>query len=100
MGLYTITCPSCKQPHMWFSGSQDQRCSECVKAYPIVEWTVKLNRYQRDNLLAALTLIMEGDLDYNTGDWVGELRYLLETGPEIKPNVSVEEFRKRKNEKG
>jgi len=29
MGLYRINCPSCGQPHTWFSGSMDQRCQEC-----------------------------------------------------------------------
>ena len=32
MGLYTIPCPSCKQPHAWFSGSIDQRCPNCKRA--------------------------------------------------------------------
>lgn len=29
MGLYSIPCPTCGEPHMWFSGFTDQRCSEC-----------------------------------------------------------------------
>lgn len=29
MGLYPITCPQCKQPHIWFSGTMDQRCGNC-----------------------------------------------------------------------
>lgn len=29
MGIYTISCPSCKRAHEWFSGCPDQRCYEC-----------------------------------------------------------------------
>jgi LSD1 subclass zinc finger protein len=29
MGLYPINCPACQKPHMWFSGSMDQRCTAC-----------------------------------------------------------------------
>lgn len=29
MGLYAINCPTCSAPHMWFSGSMDQRCAAC-----------------------------------------------------------------------
>jgi hypothetical protein len=29
MGIYTINCPSCKQPHEWCSAFTDQRCYRC-----------------------------------------------------------------------
>lgn len=29
MGIYTVKCPSCSQPHDWFSGNSDQRCPVC-----------------------------------------------------------------------
>lgn len=32
MGLYPIDCPTCKKPHLWFSGNLDTRCGDCVKA--------------------------------------------------------------------
>ena len=31
MGLYPIDCVSCGKPFLWFSGTQDQRCGECVE---------------------------------------------------------------------
>lgn len=32
MGLYSINCPECKEPFMWFSGNQlDQHCGKCRK---------------------------------------------------------------------
>ena len=60
---------------------------------------LKLNKYQRDNLLWLLTLVMEGDIPWaNTGDWVGEIRWMLDpttgTKPDMSPNLSLEEFRK------
>jgi hypothetical protein len=59
---------------------------------------IKLNDYQRDNLLWLLDLIRCGHTEagLNTGDWVGEIEWLLaEKGfdPSVhKPNSSVEEF--------
>jgi hypothetical protein len=38
MGLYSINCPACKQPHVWFSGSMDQRCDSCKKPR---EWYIQ-----------------------------------------------------------
>lgn len=29
MGLHRIECPTCMEPHDWFSGSPDQRCEPC-----------------------------------------------------------------------
>lgn len=29
MGVYTVNCPECNKPTLWFSGSIDQRCSDC-----------------------------------------------------------------------
>ena len=41
-------------------------------------YSLTLNKYQRDNLLWLLSLVMLGDLPRtNTGDWVGELFYML-----------------------
>lgn len=34
MGLYQIACPSCGKEHMWFSGTQDQRCEACMTQVP------------------------------------------------------------------
>jgi len=38
MGLYAIDCPACGAPHMWFSGSMDQRCAACKAPR---EWTIQ-----------------------------------------------------------
>lgn len=44
-------------------------------------WTLTLNRYERDNLLNLLQAVMEHDERaagrFNTGDWVGEIRWML-----------------------
>jgi len=59
---------------------------------------LKLNDYQRDNLLWLLDLVRCGHTDHglNTGDWVAEIEWMLaERGfdPAIhKPNLSVEDF--------
>lgn len=51
-------------------------------------WTLTLNRYQRDNLLQLLQRLMGGDdtplTCFNTGDWVGEVRWML--GKKNSPN--------------
>jgi DNA-directed RNA polymerase subunit RPC12/RpoP len=31
MGLYEINCVACQKPFTWFSGTMDQRCTECRK---------------------------------------------------------------------
>ena len=67
-------------------------------------WVIRLNKYQRDNLLWLLTLVWEGHLEgCNTGDWVGEIPYLLsKEGKESKlddedlPDVSIEKWIKDK----
>lgn len=30
MGLYPLDCGICKKPFMWFSGSMDTRCPDCI----------------------------------------------------------------------
>ena len=49
MGLYPIDCPQCKQPHIWFSGTMDQRCGNCRNPK---EWEL----IQGENHIALLTL--------------------------------------------
>ena len=48
---------------------------------PPETWTLTLNRYQRDNLLLLIQSVMTGDERpagwFNTGDWVGEIRWML-----------------------
>lgn len=48
---------------------------------PPETWTLTLNRYERDNLLNLLQCVMENDdrraAQFNTGDWVGEIRWML-----------------------
>jgi len=47
-----------------------------TKENPI--WRINLNKYQRDNLLWLLLQIWRGDYnELNTGDWVGEIPWLL-----------------------
>lgn len=36
MGLYPINCPTCGKGHLWFSGSFDTRCPDCININPIV----------------------------------------------------------------
>lgn len=36
MGLYPINCPTCGKGHLWWSGSFDTRCADCINANPIV----------------------------------------------------------------
>ena len=31
MGVYPISCPVCQKLQVWFSGSTDQRCYECIE---------------------------------------------------------------------
>ena len=66
-------------------------------------WTLKLNKYQRDNLLWLMQLVMEGKIPgANTGDWVAEFRGMLadQTGkwpsiePGDRPNFSIEAYSK------
>lgn len=45
MGLYTIDCPQCKNPHMWFSGNLDQRCPACKKEETIKNYTIDNQSY-------------------------------------------------------
>jgi len=60
--------------------------------------TITLNRYQHDNLLWLLELIHSGYLLHgvNTGDWVGEIKWLMSLkgfDPAIhKANISIEEW--------
>lgn len=60
---------------------------------PAETWTLTLNRYQRDNLLQLVQRLMEGDdtplICFNTGDWVGEIRWMLgkKMGPYHGPAV-------------
>jgi hypothetical protein len=64
-------------------------------------WNIRLNKYQRDNLLWLLTLCWQGHIPgTNTGDWVGEIPWLLrypcqnfpELGKDDRPNVSLDEY--------
>lgn len=73
------------------------------------EWSIVLNKYQRDNLLWLLNAIGYPRLDHvvepfncaNTGDWVGELALMLR-GPDgecfvtekDRPNTSFEDLRR------
>lgn len=44
-------------------------------------WTLTLDRYERDNLLQLIQAVMSGDGRavgaFNTGDWVGQIRWRL-----------------------
>lgn len=57
-------------------------------------WTLTLNKYQRDNLLNLLQNIMEGDRRpvtwFHTGDWVGEIRWMLGKKTTSHHGASVE----------
>lgn len=69
---------------------------------PPETWTLTLNRYQRDNLLNLLQCVMEGDERsaswFNSGDWVGEIRWMLGRkfygypGLPAEPSYSIDSF--------
>ena len=60
--------------------------------------TLILDRYQRDNLLALLHLVyrMREGAGLNTGDWCGEIYWMLARGGFDKnvhrPNIPVEDM--------
>ena len=91
--------------------TEAERNAAITYAVPVVAqipnvWTLTLNRYQRDNLLAAIEAIMAGGSPLgalNTGDWIGELRWKLSkrvdsSGPVYviddndRPNLPVAEL--------
>lgn len=72
-------------------------------------WTIRLNGYQRNNLLWLLGIcghlnngveVVEPFNHANTGDWLGEISNMLVRdngeylGPKDAPNSSVEELKK------
>jgi len=65
-------------------------------------WTIKLNKYQRDNLVWLLTVvggfkdIVEPFNMANTGDWVAEVTYLLDKpkgSPDDRPNKTIDDLK-------
>ncbi len=69
-------------------------------------WTIRLNRYQRDNLVWLFGAIgypnlgaqSEGPVEpfhmANTGDWVGEIcNMLTSVAASVNPNYSVQQLR-------
>jgi hypothetical protein len=72
---------------------------------PDDRWLLKLNRYQRDNLLWLINACGMGGAKKsvppftlaNTGDWIGEIYWMLEgNSPEpTSPNRTVEELRQQ-----
>lgn len=62
------------------------------------EWTLRLNQYQRDNLLWLLELVASRDFHEvcgnhcDTGDWYGEIKGMLEPAHAGDPNISHEDW--------
>ncbi len=62
------------------------------------EWVLKLNRYQRDNLLMLLQAVHEirPFTMANTGDWVGEITWMISDSGKLeaddRPNTSIEDM--------
>jgi len=59
-------------------------------------WILSLNRYQRDNLLSILEIIMkEKEFNLlNSGDWVGEIYGQIQAGGKIEQaNYTLEDHR-------
>jgi hypothetical protein len=57
-----------------------QLCGDCHPGEPCAadsDTVLRLNSYQRDNLLALLLVLNETRLPVNTGDWFGELAWML-----------------------
>jgi len=81
--------------------------SPCLICKPLAEWnepeqyTITLNKYQRDNLLWLLVLVWGGEIPgTNTGDWCGEIPQLLdpnanpsELNEDVQPNTTIEQWR-------
>lgn len=74
-----------------------------LRTQEVPTWNLKLDKYQRDNLAWLIGLIghfsfapAEGGVEpftfANTGDWVGEIGFMLrpEDGKDIKPNMTRE----------
>jgi hypothetical protein len=74
---------------------------------PDDRWILKLNRYQRDNLLWLLNVCGMGPPESavppfilaNTGDWIGEIYWMLEgnSPEEFTPNCTADQLRQRVN---
>lgn len=78
-----------------------------------VQWSIELNKYQRDNLLLLLNALgypwtknpfgagLEPFIVFNNGDWVGEIAQKLADDdgvcivrePQDRPNISADEIR-------
>src|SRR5271157_5246431 len=80
MGLYTISCPICKQAHTWWSGNIDQRCNNCRAN----SFSAQINRLYDADFKKARAAV-DGDLvwhDYHPKDhttvraaYLDQLRY-------------------------
>ena len=63
------------------------------------QWTLQLNKYQRDNLLMSLQAIFEVDpiTLLHSGDWVGEIMWMISDTGKLEendcPNASLESLR-------
>ena len=73
---------------------------------PEETWNLHLDRYERDNLLMLLQVIMSSEVKpldiLNTGDWVGQIRWKLsrrsgidDTKEKLCSNISVESLKER-----
>lgn len=62
------------------------------------EWMLKLDKYQRDNLLMLLQAVHEIEpfTAANNGDWVGEITWMISDSGKLEkgdhPNASLEDL--------
>jgi len=63
-------------------------------------WTLHLDKYERDNLLMLIKVIMNNKVPpfglMNTGDWIGQIRWKL--ADTNQPNDDKEHLRSNMNE--
>lgn len=65
------------------------------------QWVLRLNKYQRDNLLWLINICYKVDpfTIANNGDWIGEILWMISSSGELEegdvPNCTMEELKKR-----
>ncbi len=54
MGIFEVACPQCGNPHLWFSGSMDQRCGACMIINRMADPEIKELKEKVDSLESKL----------------------------------------------
>jgi len=85
MALLEAICPECQKPHLWFSGSPDQRCRECITASRHIEAVSAITKPPRSNTdktldFVAMTILFAGGAAFGCLLGFG-LYYLITESP-------------------